>query len=362
VDDSPDIQTAAFDAVVRVAQTAGDQQPLVDAVAQALGVPRLQDRAIATLQEIGTPAAAMALRAFVEQPVLEQRREADIAVRRQAIAALAQFNAIDTSGDLLELTQSDTLDAELKRTADATLKSDTLVVAEARLRSGDYGEAIRQAEGLLKDQSQQRQLRAKQVMSRALTLRASMAYNEDNFDAAKNDLIAALDPNISPGVTSDQIALGLNLSFKYHEERAPADPRAYYDAYQILAMLAGHDTVDPALATTVRGNLAEMSLTNGRYDEAIGRARDQFRRTDLEPSTRLNLLFIVYAAFALNNRTAEADAARGELLEYYKGLEPGFRNEWTYAGTRRYIERLQAPAERKAAVLSVLDQIEGPKK
>jgi len=362
VEDNADLQTAAFDAVVRVAQTAPNQQPLVDAVARALGVPRLQERAIASLRDIGTPAAAMALRAFIEQPVLEQRRETDIAVRQQAIAALAAFSAIDTSGDLLELARSDTLEEALKRTADETLKSDTLVVAEAELRSGNYDEAIRQARAVLKDPSPERVLRAKQVLSRALTLRASMAYNEDKLDEAKDALIEALDRNVSLGVTSDQTALGLNLSFRYHEERALADPRAYYDAYQILAMLVGHDTVDPTLATTVRANLAEVSLTNGRFDEAAARARDRLRRADLDPSTALNLRFIVYAALALNNRDAEAAEARQALLKYHEGLQADFLNEWAYTGTRRYIERLQVPAERKAAVLSVLNQIERPRK
>jgi hypothetical protein len=111
----------------------------------------------------------------------------------------------------------------------------------------------------------------------------------------------------------------------------------------------------------VRENLAEASLTSGKYDEAIGIARELRDGAEVKATTGLNMRFIGYAALALANRQADADAARRDLIAYYNSLSAGFKNDWTYGGTRRYIERAAVAAPVKKAVLTALDQIERPK-
>ena len=80
----------------------------------------------------------------------------------------------------------------------------------------------------------------------------------------------------------------------------------------------------------MRINLAEASLTTGRYQDAMRLAREQLTAPVVQADDALNMRFMIYAALALSG--ADAAGAQKELLANYQRLPRAFRQ----LGVRRH--------------------------
>ncbi|HEV2385789.1 MAG TPA: tetratricopeptide repeat protein [Candidatus Acidoferrales bacterium] len=134
----------------------------------------------------------------------------------------------------------------------------------------------------------------------------------------------------------------------------------YEQAYQDLKKAS-------ALEPTVVGdqtNLAEAALTSGRFQEAFGLAGKVLaanEKTDLkqfEISDRLSMRFMAIAALLLEGRTVPAKTKLDEFVSYYKSVPPGFTRDWTYSGTRHYIENRPMDRRSKQVLLELIGLID----
>jgi HEAT repeat protein len=354
-----DLQLAALRAMATVGRVE-ERRPLVDAVARLLAKPTLRAGAVATLRAVGSGDAIRQLTAFIEQPLPPRVAEDELKVRREAIGALAEIRGIDAFDALMALDKSKTLNTGLTSRVKEVLASfDPLVQAEFNIANSRYVDAIALATRMLDSARSTPESvdRARDLLSRAYIGQTSTALSEGRYDDAKGFLAAALDSRIA---SSDPalVSVGLNLAFVYHEERAPKDARAYNDVYDVLMGLQPLN-VDPAARRAIQANLAEASLTTGRYEDAERLGRELLNDSDLDSETSLTAKFIVYASRVLSGQ--DSSAGRQDVLADYQKKPRGFRNHWSYTGTRVYIQRAELAASEKAELLADLDQIEKPK-
>jgi tetratricopeptide (TPR) repeat protein len=336
-----------------------ERQSLVEAVGRLLTVPELQETAVATLTKIGGAEADTQLKEFVELPLSAARNTADeLRIRRKAIDALATFRDPDAIDALNALVTSQRLRPELKATVVSALSSDPLIQAESFLANRQYEAAIAPARAVIDaSPNTDRMSRARQVLSRVYTIEGQDAFDHSRFSDAKALLLAAvdeMDPAVPVVNRSDLQSLGLNLEFEYHERTALTEPAAYEEAYEILAKLRPLNG-DPAFTIAVQAGLAEASLTSGRYADALGLANHLVGRSDVDRVTQLSMKFIVYAALVLDHQPA--NAARQDLLAFYRTLPKGFKNDWSWAGTRSYIQHAGITDSEKAQLLDTLGKV-----
>ena len=105
----------------------------------------------------------------------------------------------------------------------------------------------------------------------------------------------------------------------------------------------------------MRQNLAESSLTTGQYDQAILLTR-ALMEGSTDPSTLVNMKFILFAALTMKGDRPGADTALAELNQTLKAVPKDFRNMWEYTGTKNYINRIAQGATRQL-LLQTLSRI-----
>jgi tetratricopeptide (TPR) repeat protein len=117
-----------------------------------------------------------------------------------------------------------------------------------------------------------------------------------------------------------------------------------------------------------RSNLAEAALTSGRLQEALDRAAKMLadnENTDVnkfEISERMSMRLIAISALLLQHHSEEARAKLREFISYYKAAPPNFERNWSYAGTRHFIEGSAMDGNAKRMVLSLIQLLEQPPK
>jgi hypothetical protein len=330
----------------------------VEMVGGLLTAPDSQRGAVATLRDVGTAEAAARLAAFIETPISRRAAETEeIANRRAAIAALATMRFAGAVDALIALRANAALRPELTDAVEAAF-SDALLQAESELRNGRYAEAIASADRVLAEHSTDagRALDASRVLVAAHTALGLIALQDSQYADAATSLRAALGAASTAGGDAELVALGLGIAFHYHERQGPQDPAGYAQAYAILDELRNLRGELPAdSSTSILTNLAEASLTTGRYDQAVRLSDEVIDREGDDPGTTLTLLFIRYAALVLSGQ--EAADARADLIAYQRGLPPTFRNTWTYTGTRAFIQEVTTPVD-KGPLLELLGTIE----
>ena len=354
----------------RASRQQQDKEPVVDVVAKQLSQPDARLSAIATLGAIGSFEAVLKLKEFVElsHPVARRSSQAapdEAEARKKAIETLGAMSAEgeqEALAALIALSRDEALTADLKLAAINTLKSfDALTRSEYALDEGRLDDAVREADQALLDRpdNADRQRRAFSVLAKAHGGRGASLFEAKEYEAALSDLLAGL--NSRPGEDSlpTLVHLGLNLAFVIHEELAPAGRMTFQDVHDILSKLEPVAT-DPVDQFLIEQNLVEANLTTGRYPEALGLASRVLNKAQKEPGTALTMHWMIYAAHALSGNKAEADRAGRELTRSFEALQPGFQNNWTFAGTRDYIKRRAQPPVRDA-LLDALDKIERPR-
>jgi hypothetical protein len=113
---------------------------------------------------------------------------------------------------------------------------------------------------------------------------------------------------------------------------------------------------EQALRESVRANLAESSLTIGRYDEAIAIAEQLVAEPSADRSTVLNMKYMRFAALTLKGDRPRADQALADLNSYLGTIPGDFSNTWSYMGTARYIDRV-APQPARQVLLDTITRI-----
>jgi tetratricopeptide (TPR) repeat protein len=259
----------------------------------------------------------------------------------------------------MALSSTETLSSDMQSAAKrAAETSDSLTQADYFVVSKRYSDAIEQATAVLAERSlaDDRRQRAGQIVVRANAIMGKLAFERQDYAEAKRHFFAAVNPRLGSPRGAGLVNLGLNLAYQFHED---ANGMTYADAYDVLFALKSLAT-DPTVRNSVGANLAEASLTTGRFDEAVRIGRELLGR-QLDATSQLNMKFIVYAALTLDRQMPEAARAGEELAEHYAKLPAGFINDWEYGGTRAYIERAAAPAADKKKLLDTITQIETPK-
>jgi tetratricopeptide (TPR) repeat protein len=246
--------------------------------------------------------------------------------------------------------------AILSEVRDVTGQLDPLSRAEYFLIEQNYTAAIAAGNRVLAQVpiNGGRRERARTIVGRAYASRGALAVASDD-ETAMLDLFAALDAGLGYTAPGEILGLGLQVAYQYHEFLAPGDPQAYTVVHDVLSRIEPL-AQEQALRESVRANLAESSLTVGRYDDAIAIAGELAAQPSAGPSTVLNMKYMLFAALTLKGDRARAAQALADLNSYLGTVPEDFSNDWSYMGTARYIERV-APEPEKQVLLQTIARI-----
>ena len=178
----------------------------------------------------------------------------------------------------------------------------------------------------------------------------------EKYDEAKEHFNSALNAGSAESNAVATITLGLDLVFMSHERMALEKPEAFVDSYQISSKLRPLGQRDPDSRTSIEVNLAEASLTVGRYADAERIAGDLLQENNLDRESRINMQLIVFAARLLKGDEPGAEKAKQDLLKFYDSLPKGFKNTWSYDGTRHYVQS-KLPQSQQNDLTLLMDKI-----
>jgi tetratricopeptide (TPR) repeat protein len=144
------------------------------------------------------------------------------------------------------------------------------------------------------------------------------------------------------------------LSFITHEYLGE-----FQQAYEFNQALA---KLDPE-SIYVESNLAETSMTTGRFDEAMVLTNKVLASKEATVAQRLSMELITIASLILSGKRSAALPQVGEFIGYFKSLPADYERDWTYTGTRRYMnDQHQIAEEDKSLILSLMDILESKTK
>jgi len=388
-------------------------------------IPPLREMAVDAFKDIGTRPACDKLRDFVmlrpargprgakigkaprdaaaDLPLDETERD----LKQRAIRDLAQVKEVgyrlqslpdpDYAFEVLQSLAENTdksFDPELKNTAQTELmqrqSTDPLAVARFALNHNDYRTAIAKANAILRSEPDpSRSHKAREILQESYYGLIQPPYPPGLWNEIVGDLKDAGDLNkqgcyalatayyqidVPQGHSekaaaelaqlqqrcSDSIQPGLDLAVVYHEELAPTDATFYTKAYEELSTLSVRATsADDRI--TAQSNLAEASLTVGRYDQTRSLTNELVKAYDLPKDIQLNVIFLTFASFVFQGDTQGSDQGLKDLLALYQSLPENFSNNWDYRGTRNYMNQSKLSPDQKTLVLSAIDLISGPK-
>ena len=367
-----------LEAIVEVAPAAENQRDLVDSVVRLLGQSATQTQAVDALGRIGSPYAALKLAEFARDriefvlgaTVAGAPGQEAIAAARGALKTLTGIQEcgeetvrlLTALGARRPATPSGPDDpvasAVLSEIRDITGQLDPLSRAEYFLIEQNYAAAIAAGNRVLEQVpiDGSRRERARTIVGRAHASRGALAIATDD-ETARNDLFAALDAGLAFTAPGEILGLGLQVAYQFHEFEAPADPEVYNIVHDVLSRIEPLAMAqEQALRESVRANLAESSLTVGRYDDAIAIAEDLVAQPSADRSTVLNMKYMLFAALTLKGDQPRADQALADLNSYLGTIPEDFTNNWSYMGTARYIDRV-APAPARQILLETITRI-----
>jgi HEAT repeat protein len=373
---SDPVTTDVLQAIVEVAPASENQRDLVDSVVRLLGDRGVQTEAIDALGRIGSPYAALKLAEFARDRIefvlgataAGAPGEEAMAAARRALEILKGIpecgeetvRLLTALGARRPATPSGPEDpvasAILSEVRDVTGQLDPLSRAEYFLIEQNYTAAIAAGNRVLAQVpiNGGRRERARTIVGRAYASRGALAVASDD-ETAMLDLFAALDAGLGYTAPGEILGLGLQVAYQYHEFVAPGDPQAYTIVHDVLSRIEPL-AQEQALRESVLANLAESSLTVGRYDDAIAIAGELAAQPSAGPSTVLNMKYMLFAALTLKGDRARAAQALADLNSYLGTLPEDFSNNWSYMGTARYIERV-APEPEKQVLLQTIARI-----
>ncbi len=369
---APHVQDGVLSAGVAFAGKTSDEHQLHDSVWQLR--TRYPYKTIETLQQLGGKESADRLSAFITDPLLvigdpkekaEERQQRTLHAKRAALAALAKLARKDAAAiEALRRLERDTalpqdVRAEAGLAADAALP---VAIAEAQLNDGQVASAIETLRPRLSALDPAQRAQAQRIVAAAYLARAQQAYDAENYLAARDNLVTAIENGPQQSDVPVLVSLGFELAFWFHERRTIEDPKGGYGSvYSILNHL-DRLPLDELNRRSLRANLAESSFTTGRAGEAVALASAVIGDKATDQSTGLNVRFLKFAALTCAGRAAEAQRAKDDLAKFQKQLADGFQNSWVYDGTRRYIESpgspcASIPPERNRDLLSTLASV-----
>jgi hypothetical protein len=372
------LRIALVEAIGRVAPkfSAPPTADFVDALAVQLSSIDSQSPAIDALKAVGTPKAAAKLVEFIERPRSPVTRGAragregnDLDARARALSALGgmQNAGFQPLLALEAIKASESIDAEVQAAAAQALeRADPLMWAEYHVSSTYVGSpvyetAMGQARTVMAEGSDPSRLaRARQVLWDAAVqaTRAQLADSSPNYWAAKSALIEAVAVSDRPDQSEEVRQLGVLVTVGLHDALGPATPEGYDAAYDVLSRLENLRG-QSELSALVKANLVEAALTTGRHPEALRRAREVLT-LERDRGTRLVMGAFVVAALELSGDRAGADAAYADLARELEGWKADDRTNWTFDGTRTYINRARLDPQREKRLMEVLDRLESP--
>ncbi len=113
--------------------------------------------------------------------------------------------------------------------------------------------------------------------------------------------------------------------------------------------------------TTATINLAESCLATHRLDEVLSLAAKELANPLLDVEGRLTTRLFTISALLLQRKAAEAYSQVGEFIGYYNSLPADYPRDWSFMGTRRFINQQKLPDTDKQTILSLIDILESPK-
>jgi hypothetical protein len=168
----------------------------------------------------------------------------------------------------------------------------------------------------------------------------------------------------------DVLALGVMICFEEHERIALADSGAYGQTYDWLKRLEGlalqlgdghsdYELGARGWGATIQSNLAEASVTTGRYPQALEIARTLPttvpRQGNEVRSVDINMKFFEFVALLFLGKTTEADAAERELQVL---IQSDAVSNWSYRGVRHYVVNSDLEPREKLRLTAALDKLD----
>jgi hypothetical protein len=150
----------------------------------------------------------------------------------------------------------------------------------------------------------------------------------------------------------DAIHVASQAAALFHERESETDPNAFAIQNRILLVMAKVAASRlPEYQTSIRMNLAESYLTIGRYRDAAMIARALLMESDpLIDASRYPIIFIGFAAELLQGDLVAASKLERRL----KSEDPQTSRGWTFAGTRRYLERSRIESAKRQRLMEAL--------
>jgi hypothetical protein len=326
--------------------------------------------AIKALGTVGTFEAAAKLRAFIEQPVsgpsairfgpVNPADDRELQLKIEAITTIASMKSL--GGETFHILDNIANNAALSksiRNAAAKANDDPVGRAEHKLDEADYTQAIAEARRFLESSpNDARAQQARNIVARGYLRLGTGAMDDTDYATATLHLQAALAARGDQSTAEEAVNLGLKLAYYLHEQVAPSRSSAYEDTYKVLTSLQPLSRYSPEGAVSVQSNLAEASLTTGRYDEARRLAESLLQTSRLDAELNLNMRVMLYAATVLSGDAAAESRAREQLWSFYDSVSKNSKLNWSYGGVRSYIRGLDIPLDRKQQLWSVLDKVE----
>jgi tetratricopeptide (TPR) repeat protein len=282
----------------------------------------------------------------------------------EALARMGNAGVLPLRG-LIELKTSPALPASLQAAAATSADTiDPLLWAEYHLEESDYDNAIAKAtEAAAKPGDAERTRRVANARGTAHRLRSLTELKEGKYELASTDLSRALESGAEQRIIDDALDSAQQMGYDLHEQVALTDVAGFMHSYRMFSTARLHSrNMSNESMLLLEANLADASLTVGRYDEASTLSRSVVERASSLGhaslrSTILNAKFLDFAALTLKGDAAAAAGARQDLLADYESLPAGFINDWSYAGTLRYLDHISVTSAQKAAVRDVIAKI-----
>jgi hypothetical protein len=187
------------------------------------------------------------------------------------------------------------------------------------------------------------------------------------YVSAASDLSAALSSGADADSLQEAASYGLRLGFLLHESIALNDRSAFEESYRVFSSVAPRNLrAANDQEIRVAADLAEATLTVGRYDEAYAQAMrvlDELgnRSNPIFQNTSMNLKFVAFAALLLKKDEEGAKRMSAELFAEYDSKPAGFQNDWEYSGTLHYLDSPGIPSPSRRTLRAAIERIMAPK-
>jgi WD40 repeat protein/Flp pilus assembly protein TadD len=113
-----------------------------------------------------------------------------------------------------------------------------------------------------------------------------------------------------------------------------------------------------------KANFTEANLATGRFEQAYSLARGLVRTYEAakiaDADNELAMRFVMIASLILQGAHDEARDELTQFVSRYNGVVGKYKPEWSYKGTRRFIEQRAMPEDQRKLLLNLLAVLEKP--